>query len=84
MNLRVLRVDHYGDTEQDNKRFTLAPTEVVALIADPDDVAIQGRQLRRVTALMKDGMSIDLIVNHADLESLEKAVGAYMLPDDMV
>lgn len=78
MVVSILRIDHYGDTEDQNRRMTLSPSNICGLAAEMDDTIVQGRSLRRVGVMMMDGEEILLVVNHADLALMERAVGSFI------
>ena len=79
--MQVLRVHHYGETAEEDRRITIAPAQVSVIAAEVDDVQLQGRSVRKTTILMSDGASIDVNVNHADLDLLETTVGAFYIGD---
>ena len=75
--MSTLRVAHYGETPEEDRRITLAPANICAIAAETEDVQVQGRTLRNVSVLFIDGGSMALTVDHSDLELLENTVGAY-------
>ena len=77
MEMQTLRVHSYGETAEDDRRVTIAPNNVVALAASTEDTQVQGRTLRGVSVLFIDGGSMDLVVDHADLQLLETTIGAF-------
>ena len=79
MNLLKLTVNSYSENPLEERRITLSLPKIDFLSAAAEDVIINGRSLRPVSVVFDDGLSCDLIVNHADLETLEAAVGAYCL-----
>ncbi len=83
MNIEILRVDHFGETPEENKRVTLAPATICGVFADQQDVTVQGRQLRNVIVCLEQGGEMRLTINHVDLEMLERCVGGYIRPEDM-
>lgn len=79
MHLQILRVQHYGETPADDRRVTIQVANIDAVVAMNEDIEINGRALRNVTVLYTSGRSIDVTVNHADLELLESATGSFCL-----
>ena len=79
MNIQRLTLRHYGATEAEDRRITLSPMNILAAVAKIDDIQLNGRSLREISVLMVDQANIDLIVNHADLQLLEDAVGSFCL-----
>lgn len=77
MEFQVLRVHHYGDTTEEDRRITLSPSNITVVAAEAEDSVVNGRSVRKVTVLMVDGGSVDVVVNHADLELMESAVGSF-------
>ena len=82
MIIQVLRLHHYGETPAEDRRITLSPHEVTTVAVTTEDVLVQGRKLVSVTVLMKDAGSIDLVLSHSDIETLEAAIGSYVLPSE--
>lgn len=79
MRFEVLTVHHYSENLEEEKRVTLSPGNILVVAAAVEDIQIRGRSLREVSVLLTDGESADLIINHSDLEKLEKCVGSYCL-----
>lgn len=79
MEFQTLTVYHYGDDSKEDRRITIGPMNVAVVAAATEDVTAQGRSLRGVTVMFLDGASLDLRINHADLEKLEMAIGGYSL-----
>lgn len=79
MEYRKLTVFHYGETSEEDRRITISPNLVTVVAAQNTDVTVNGRQLRHVTLLFTDGGSVDVTINHFDLEMLESAIGSYSL-----
>jgi hypothetical protein len=79
MQLETLTVHHLGDTQDEDRRITISPANVNIIAAEVEDVLVQGRSVRRVAVLMADGGSVDVTINHADLEMLERAIGSFCL-----
>lgn len=77
MEFQRLTVLNYSDDPTEEKRITIGPGHVTLIAADTEDVVIKGRNLRRVTLMFTDGGSVDLTINHADLDKLEAAIGSY-------
>ncbi len=76
MQSNILRVHHYGDTPEEDRRVTLSPMDVSVLLAETEDATVQGRAVRRVTVVLSSG-GIELAVNHSDLELLENTIGFF-------
>lgn len=79
MEFQVLRVYHYGEDSSEDRRITIAPSKIVVVAACPEDTVINGRSLVTVSIVEDSGNSFELNINHADLETLERAVGSYFL-----
>lgn len=79
MQLQKLTLHHYGETTTDDRRITLSPMNITVVAAAIEDSMVNGRSLRQVTVLFGDGGSIDLNINHADLELIEGAIGSFCL-----
>ena len=77
MEMQKLTVYHYGETPEEDRRVTLSPQMVVAVVAEIEDTTVQGRTVRNVTVLASDGGNLPLSINHEDLEKLESVIGAY-------
>lgn len=77
MQLQKLTVHHYAEIAEEERRITLSPMNITVIAANVEDTLVNGRSVRPVTVLFTDGGSIDLVVNHADLELLESAVGTF-------
>ena len=80
MDVRVLTVTSYGDTEEEVVRITVAPHNVQMIIANSVDIVKFGLRLKRVNVLFMDGGNAELFVTDLDLTSLERAIGTYILP----
>jgi hypothetical protein len=80
VGIQVLKVMHYGPTEEDNRMVTISPVNVLMLAAPLVYERIQDREVKRVTVLMIDGGETEVCINDMDLDQLEQAVGAYGLP----
>jgi len=79
MELEVLRVLSYGETPEQDLRITISPMNVLAIVAENEDSTIQGRAVRRVDVLLGEGEQLSVVVNHQDLELLERAIGSFCL-----
>jgi len=79
MEMQILTVHHYDENLEEERRITLSTQNITVVAAHVNDITIRGRSLRRVTVLLADSANVDLVLNHADLELLEKAVGAFWL-----
>ena len=79
MNLQTLTLHCYAENPSEERRMTLTPYKIDFVSAAVDDIVVNGRSLRQVSVIFDEGLSCDLIINHADLEKLEAAVGAYCL-----
>lgn len=77
MDLQKLTVYHYHEDKEEERRITLSPEKITVVAAKVTDDIIDGRSVRSVTVLFVDGSNVGLNINHADLELLESAVGAY-------
>lgn len=77
MNFQKLTVLHRSANPEEERRITIAPTNVTVVAAATEDVQVNGRSLRAATVLFSDGGSIDLLLDHSDLEMLETAIGSY-------
>lgn len=82
MELRVLTLQHYSENIEDERRITLSVEKINLVAAHTDDVSVRGISIRNLSVLFEDGGAIDLALNHQDLETLERAVGAYYLSDN--
>ncbi len=79
MQYQKLTVYHYADKPEEERRITISPNLVTVVAAGVSDITINGRSLRNVTILFTDGGSIDVNINHLDLETLESAIGTYSM-----
>lgn len=79
MDKYKLTVHHYSEKSDEERRITLSPGQISFVAAGTEDVIVNNRSLRSVAVLFLDGGSVDLFLNHADLEMLESAVGTYYL-----
>jgi len=79
MDMQQLTVYHYGDTTAEDKRITLSPGNIALIAANTEDATVNGRSLVNTSVLFMEGGSIDLLINHQDLQKLEAAVGSYCL-----
>lgn len=77
MEMYKLTVHNYAEKPEDERRITLSPQLITVVAAMIDDVQVNGRSLRQTSVLFVDGGSVDLLLNHADLETLETAIGSY-------
>ena len=80
IGVQVLRVMHYGETEDQNRMITISPVNVLMLAAPLVPEQIQGREVKRISVLMADGSEAEVCVNDVDLDQLEQAIGSYGLP----
>jgi len=89
VNIRVLTLVNYGHEEEDGKeseeitktRITIAPGGVQVVVASYDTaLTVDGIELRKVNVLMIDQTNLELHISLLDLETLEVAVGTYLLP----
>jgi hypothetical protein len=82
MNIQVLTVHHHDlENEKEDRRITISPMNIAAIAAKIEEVEIRGRQLVHITVMLLDGENLDLFVNHADAELLEKATGSFAQPE---
>jgi hypothetical protein len=79
MEMEVLRVHHYGEKTEDDRRITLSPGMITTVAAGVEDEKINNRSLRRVSVLFADGGTLEMAVNHADLDLLERAIGSFCM-----
>ncbi len=79
MDLQKLTITHYEEDSKDDRRVTLSPGNVGMIAAEIDDCTVNNRSVRKVSILFLDGNSVELTVNHADLELLETAIGSFCL-----
>jgi hypothetical protein len=79
MQYQKLTVYHYSNDPTEERRITISPNLVTVIAAGVSDIVINGRSVRNVTVLFTDGGSIDLNINHLDLEALEGAIGTYSM-----
>jgi hypothetical protein len=77
MDMFKLTLTCYAEKPEDERRVTLSPQLITVVAAQIEDVQVNGRSLRAVSVLFMDGGSVDLLLNHQDLETLETAVGSY-------
>lgn len=77
MEMQKLTVYHYAEVSEEDRRITLSPSKINVIAANPKDVLLNGRSLVQITVLFDDGGSIDLTINHSDLEMVEGAVGSF-------
>jgi hypothetical protein len=76
-NMQKLTVYHYSEIKEEERRITLSPVNITVIAAETEDVVVNGRNLRKTAVLFVDGNSIDLLLNHSDLEMLEGAIGSF-------
>jgi hypothetical protein len=81
MEFEKLTVHHYDISKENEKRVTLSPNNINLLATNIEDTIINGLSLRKVTVLFLQGDPIDLLVNHADLEKMERAIGSFYLEE---
>lgn len=77
MNMQKLTVFHYGETTEEDRRITLSLMNITVVAAATEDTTVNGRSLRSVAVLFTDGSSVDLLINHEDMMTIETAVGSY-------
>lgn len=77
MEMYKLTLTHYAEKPEEERRITLSPQLITVVAAQVEDIQVNGRSLRAVSVLFMDGGAIDLLLNHADLETLETAIGSY-------
>ena len=75
MNMRVLTLQHYGETPADNLQVTLCAMSIKMVAAR--DAEIQGRPVKETTILFMDSDPVELNISSLDLMSLEAVVGSY-------
>ena len=76
-NMQKLTVHCYAEKPEDERRITLSPQLITVVAAMIDDIHVNGRSLRQTSVLFVDGGSVDLLLNHQDLQTLETAIGSY-------
>lgn len=74
-DIRVLTFTHYGVTEAENARMTLAPLSIKLLAAVDDER--QGRPVKRVSVMFLEADTVEIFVSELDLLQIEQAVGGY-------
>jgi hypothetical protein len=79
MEFQKLTIHHYSENPAEERRITFSPMQIMAVVASTEDVMVNNRSLREVTVLFVEGNSIDVLVNYADLDKLESAIGSYCL-----
>lgn len=79
MEFQRLTVHHHAEDPKESRRITFSPMQIMAVVATEDDIVVNNRALRAVSVLFTEGNSVDVLVNHADLERLEAAIGSYCL-----
>ena len=79
MEFQKLTVHHYSVNPEEERRITLSPMNISLVAAATEDTMLNGRSLRNVTVLFGDGGSVDMTINHSDLELLETAIGSFCL-----
>jgi hypothetical protein len=79
MEFQKLTIHHYDEDPKEERRITLSPANIAVVAACIEDISVKGRSLRKVTVLFLDGASVDLTINHSDLELLEAATGSFCL-----
>jgi len=79
MEFQKLTVYCYNEDPKEDRRITLSPINITIIAAHVEDEVINGRSLRRVAILFVDGGSVEMLVNHSDLELLEGAIGSFCL-----
>ncbi len=82
MEIQVLKVHHYGESEAEDRRIVLSPQNLLMVASGLEDVVIRGRTLATVSILDISGNCISLNLSHADLATLESAIGSYCLQLD--
>ena len=75
INMRVLTLQHYGETETDNLEITLSAMSI-KMIAAKDSI-IQNRPIKETTILFMDSETVELNLNSLDYQQLTGVVGAY-------
>jgi hypothetical protein len=74
-NMRVLTLQHFGETASDNLQVTLAPMSIKMVAAR--DAEVQGRSVKETTILFLDSEPIELNLSPIDLMQVESVVGSY-------
>jgi len=79
MEMEILTLHHYGEKTEDDRRITFSPGMITAVSAADEDVVVNGRTVRNASVLFADGGTLDVCVNHGDLQLLERAVGSFCM-----
>jgi hypothetical protein len=77
LEMQKLTIRHYSEDPKEERRITLAPHNITVVAAEIEDVTINGASRRVVSVLFMDGGSLDLVVDHQDLQLLETAIGSF-------
>lgn len=81
VEIKVLKVISYGETEDKNSRVTINPMKVDLVFAALEPVQLQNRSVIPTAILLENGTQINLHLGDLDLHELERVVGAYDLPE---
>jgi hypothetical protein len=74
-DMRVLNLQHYGETPEEDLEVTLSPMTIKMVAAK--NVTVQGREVKETTILFLDSEPVTLNLNSIDLLSLQSVIGAY-------
>lgn len=74
-DMRVLNLQHYGETPEDDLEVTLSPMAIKMVAAK--NIVVQNREVKETTILFLDSEPITLNLNSIDLISLQNVIGAY-------
>jgi len=81
INLRVLKVQHYGETPADDLWITLAGPIIKMLTVR--DGMVQNRPIKETTIFFhNDPEPVELNLNEIDLAQVEHVVGAYGMAEE--
>lgn len=78
MNFQTLRVQTYGDTEQENIQVTLSPGNIKMVLAFGNEMR-QGKYVRKVSVVFLDNEAVELYLMDHDLMRIEDVVGGYSI-----
>lgn len=73
--LRVLTLQHYGETPEEDQRVTLSAISIKMVAAQLG--TMQGRPVNLTSILFLDSDPVNLVLNDIDLRQLESVVGTY-------
>lgn len=74
-NLRVLTLQHFGETPEEDLQVTLSAMSIKMVCAR--DTMVQDREVKETTVLFLDSEEVCLNLNAIDLLQLQAVVGSY-------